>query len=301
MATVPTLQVLYRRASDILFGWKPLPPAEAAYFNLYASDTEGGTYRLIRSKIANQTDKKYRTKVVATIKDAEIGLSTTPPPVVDYWFKLTFVDRIGSESALGDSTPKKVLPAGIEPSFENEQEDKNNHNFAWNDSRKRWEKVLVDDDGKLVVDAQVDIGSITLGNVKVAARSDNTTVEYLLVRDDRVLYVKPLDEFTTITAYDFDTIAASSETTILSHNEGSLFYLTKVICTGEADAIYRLKIGSTIISVERSSWNNRNVKFEFGVKGIEIGGGSTVNVTAEHEESSNQKYEISLMGYKYTA
>jgi len=261
MATVPTLQVLYRRASDILFGWKPLPPAEAAYFNLYASDTEGGTYRLIRSKIANQTDKKYRTKVVATIKDAEIGLSTTPPPVVDYWFKLTFVDRIGSESALGDSTPKKVLPAGIEPSFENEQEDKNNHNFAWkneqedknnhnfawNDSRKRWEKVLVDDDGKLVVDAQVDIGSITLGNVKVAARSDNTTVEYLLVRDDRVLYVKPLDEFTTITAYDFDTIAASSETTILSHNEGSLFYLTKVICTGEADAIYRLKIGSNLL------------------------------------------------------
>jgi len=295
MATAPKLQVLYRRVGDILFGWNPLPATDAAYFNIYASATSGGTYRLVKSNIANQADKTvYRTKVVVYVTDAAAAI----PPNKDYFFKLTVVDRLGTESPLTNSDPVEVYPAGVEWFWENEHEDKNNHNFAWVESRNRWEKVQLTDDGKLITDAEVNIGDITLGNVKVAARADNTTLEYLLVRDDRALIVKPLDEFTTVTAYDNDIISTGVETVILSHNEGTQFYLTKVICSGTADARYALKIGSTTISAERSSWNNRNVKFEFGRKGLDIGAGSVVNVTALHSEPVDQAYEISLFGYK---
>jgi len=293
MAAVPVLQVLYRREGDILFGWKPLSNSDVRFYKLYACATSGGVYTLIKTNITNLVDKTvYQGKVIQPLKDSDIPI----PPKTYWWFKLTFVDFLGVESAIALSAPTEARPAGVEPFFENEDEAKNNHNMAWVQARDRWEKLLLTPDGKLVVDA-----SVTLTSAKVAARPDGTTLEYLLVDSNRqqIVRIDPAS-FSRFDDYEETAIIPNVETDILTYAALSLFYIEKIVCSGTSDAVFKFKVNGITRRTLRNSWNNRNVTFDFSTIARDVLGTQVVTVTAEHIEKSNQNFEVGLSGFTFS-
>jgi hypothetical protein len=312
MPLVPVLQILYRRKGDILFGWKPLLRAEVKSYNLYSSATSGGIYSLVKSNIPNEVDKTvYRGKVISIVKDTEIPIP--PNEYIDvprgglvqgtnYYFKLTFIDQTDVESDIGLSPAIIVKPAQIEPFFENESEERNAHEFAWVESRKRWEKIQLTDDGKLAVDANVTVGDITIENVKVAARPDGTTLEYMLVDNNRKLVVRvDPNSISRINDYEEHTaIAKNVETTILTYTNVQEFFIEKISCSGTGDAVYKFKINGTTYQTLRSSWNNRNMTFDFSTIARKIPANTSVTITVSHVENQLLDFEASLTGFTFT-
>lgn len=312
MAIVSTLQVLYRRKDDILFGWNPLKKSEAKSYNIYSSSASGGPFTLVKSKIQNEVDRTdYRGKVVCLIKDSEIPIpeNFNIPPVqggevrgTTWWFKLTFVDLNNIESNIAISPAIVVRPANVEPFFENENEVQNDHNFGWVDSRHRWEKFLLNDNGELKVDAVVNIDEITLGNVKVAARPDGTTLEYIFVDNNRKLVVR-IDPNSISRVDDYETklnVVKNIETIILTYTNVSPFFVEKIVCGGTGDAVFNFKIDGSTRQTRRTSWNRRDITFDFSTIARKVPGSSTVTITAKHSEKNNQNFEASLNGFTFT-
>lgn len=310
--SLPVLQVLYRRKDDIMFGWKPLAKSVAKYYNIYSSSSSTGPFTLVKTKIPNEVDKTiYRGKVVSLIKDSQIPIPKNEniPPIqggvvsgVEWWFKLTYVDLSNVESNLANSDPIVVRPHYEEPFFENENEVQNSHNFGWVDSRHRWEKLRVNDDGELIVDADVNIDNITLGNVKVAAREDNTTLEWILVDDNRKVIVRP-DPNSISRIRDYEetlNIVKNSETTILTYTNSVAYFIEKIVCSGTGDAVFKMKIDGTTIETKRNSWNRRNITFDFSTIAAKIPATSIVTVTAKHFEKHTHDFECSLRGFTFS-
>jgi len=298
MATAPKVQVLYRRTTDIFFGFLPLLKTEAKSYNLYSAPSATGVYTLLRSGIQNEVDKNYKNKVTILVKDSEIPI----PFNVRYFFKLTFVDSLSIESDINLSPVTTIYPPDVDLHFEAEEQEANNHNFGWVEKNQRWEKILINEDGKLVVDASVDIGDISLGNVKIAARPDGTTVEYVLVDNQRRVVVSQ-DPTAYTRIRDFEShisVLPNVETIVLSYANAQAFYIDKLVCSGSADAKFNLKINGTTIETLRNSWNNRNVTFDFTDRAFNVSGGTTVTVTATHTEKTGQDYEASFFGFTYT-
>lgn len=308
-ATVPVLQILYRREGDILFGWKPLPRTQAKAYNLYACATPTGVYTIVQQNILNEPDKTiYSGKVLATVKDSSIPIP--PNPYIDatkgnlvqgtlYWFKLTYIDPSNLESNIALSPAIIVRPANEAPLLENEAKEANQHIFGWVEERHRWEKILLDADGKLQVDATVDV---TLGNVKVAARPDGTTLEYLLVDNNRELIAR-IDPNSISRINDYEetlAVVKNVETTILTYSNLSDFFIEKIACSGTGDAVFKFKINGATKQTLRSSWNNRNPTFDFSAISRKMTAGDTVTITATHVEQANQNFESSLIGFTFT-
>jgi hypothetical protein len=294
--SVPQLQVLYRRNGDIFFGWIPLSKSEAKTYNLYSSATPAGVYSLFKSGIQNVIDKTYKGKVCALVKDVDVPI----PLNSRYYFKLTAVDASSVESNINLSPFATVYPPTVDPHHEGEAEEANTHNYGWVEQNQRWEKFLLTPDGKLSVDANVEIGDITLENVKIAALADNTTLQYLLVDNDRRLVVK--QDPTSISrfrSYEEASNVPTTETIVYTYTNAGSFFIEKILCTGTADALFKLKINGTTISALRNSWNNRNVVFDFSDKSIQCSAASTVTVTVKHNEKVNQSYETSMFGFTY--
>lgn len=297
MATAPKAQVLYRRNSDIFFGWNPLDKSDAISYNLYSAPTPAGVYVLLKSKIQNNVDKNYKNKVCVLVKDSDIPI----PYNVRYYFKLTFLDSAGIESNIALSPITTVYPPVVDLHFEGEQQEANNHNFGWVEQNQRWEKLLLTSDGKLMVDATVDIGSITIGNVKIAARQDGTTLEYILVDNNRrIITNSDPSVFNRIRDYEeTTTVLPNIETLILSYTNAQAYYLDKVFCSGSADAKFKLKLNGSTIATLRNSWDNRNLIFDYSDKSVFCSAGTIVTVTTLHTESKSQDYEASLLGFTY--
>jgi hypothetical protein len=298
MAVAPKPQVLYRRDGDIFLGWLPLDKTEAKSYNLYGALTSAGVYSLVKSSILNQIDKNYKNKVCTLVKDLDI-----PIPVNSrYYFKLTFLDLADVESNINLSPVTTVYPSTVDLHYEGEQQEANNHNFGWVEQNQRWEKLLLTADGKLMCDATVDIGSITIGNVKIAARPDGVTLEYVLVDNNRRVVVS--DDPTSVNRVrDYEektTVLPNIETIILTYTNPQSYYLEKIICSGTADAKFKVKLNGTAIETLRNSWNNRNIAFDFTNKSVYCSAGTTVTVTAVHAEKTAQDYESSLFGFTYS-
>lgn len=310
MATVPILQVLYRRADDIMFGWQPLLRTEAKGYNLYSSSSDTGSYTLVKSNILNEKDKQYK-KVIVIVKDAEIPIpeNFNIPPIqggvvrgTTWWFKLTYIDQTNTESSLAASPAIVVRPDGVEPFFENENEVQNNHGFAWVEERHRWEKLVLTEDGKLKVDAVVNIGDITVENVKIAARPDGTTLEYILVDSERKVIVRT-DPNSIDRIEDYEEkigVVPNTETIILTYTNSLEHFIEKIVCSGTSDAIFKLKVDGSTIRTLRNSWNDRNVTFDFSTIQRKLAANAVITVTAKHSEIHNQDYESNLIGFTFT-
>lgn len=298
MATAPKVQVLYRRDGDISFGWLPLDKTEAISYNLYSAPTPSGVYSLLKSSIPNRVDKNLRNKVGILVKDSEVPI----PFNTRYYFKLTFIDSASIESDINLSQVTSVYPHTVDLHFEGEQQEANNHNFGWVEQNQRWEKILLTADGKLKVDATVDIGSITIGNVKIAARPDGTTLEYILADNNRRTVVSnDPTVYSRIRDYEeTTTVLPNTETLVLSYTNVQPYYLEKILCSGTADAKFKLKLNGSPIATMRNSWNNRNITFDYSDKSLYCSAGTVVTVTAIHKETQSQDYEASLNGFTYS-
>lgn len=290
---IPQVQVLYRRYGDILFGWSPLSNLEAKSYNIYASPSPSGIYSLIKSGIPNITDKTYKNRVCIYVKDTDVPIPTNKR----YYFKVTAVDPSNVESDINLSDYTNVYPPTVNFHFEGEKQETNSHGYGWSETNQRWEKLLVNEEGKLAVD--VVVGDITISDVKVAALSDNTTLQYMLVDSNRRLVVK--DDPTSInrirTFNKVTDVVKSVETVGLTYTNANTFYIDKIMCTGTSEAWFRVKIGVPTIASLRSSWNERNVIFDFTGNSVQCPAGSVVTVTVEHLETANQDFEISFFGY----
>lgn len=289
--SIPQAQVLYRRAEDILLGWSQLSKSDAKTYNLYACSTPTGVYVLLKNGIPNVVDKNYKSKVIVFVEDSDVPI----PSNTKYYFKVTYVSPFGIESDINLSQYTTVYPAGVAPSFEGEWKEANGHIFGWSDDRLRWEKLLIKEDGKLLVDAE-----ITNSDSKVAALEDDTTLKYLLVDNSRRLVVKQDPTYINrINSYsEMNNIVGGLETTIFTYTNPIVFYIENILCTGTADTLFRLKVSGTTIASLRNNWSNRNINFDFN-KSIRCNAGVTVSITAYHSELANQSYATSFFGYLY--
>jgi hypothetical protein len=299
MITAPKVQVLYRRTNDILFGWHSVDKKDAISFNLYACSTPNGIYSLIKSNIQNNIDKNYK-KVIVYIKDTDIPIPT--PLLTRYYFKLTYIDTLNVESNLLLSQVTTIYPPDVDYHFENEQQEANNHNFAWVEENQRWEKLLLTQDGKLKVDAVVNIGDITISDVKIATLPDDITKKYILVDNQRRTVVsQDPNVFLRFEKFEEHSIINKNvETIILTYSNIQQYFINKICCSGTADALFKLKINGNIIQVLRNSWNNRNIIFDFCDKSLSLLANSTITITCTHYEELIQNYEVSLYGFSYT-
>lgn len=292
MPVAPKAQVLYRRNGDISFGWVPLDSSIAKAYNLYASPTSAGIYVLLKLNIPNIIDKTTK-KVCIFVKDSDVPI--VPP--ARYFFKLTYIDPTNVESNINLSPFTIVFPADVMPYYENEAREANSHEFAWDETDQRWQKLLITPDGKLMVDATFSGGIST----KIATLPDGTTLEYILVDNNRRTVVsEDPSVFSTIKTYNDVSVAPNSETIILTYTNASVFYLEKVVCTGTADAKFALKLNGMTIAILRNSWNNRNVTFDFNDKSLYCAAGTIVTVTALQTEKTNQDYQSNLAGFTYS-
>ena len=299
MPQVPALQILFRRQGDILFGWNVIPKNQVKSYNIYSSPTQSGTYTFLKNIVnSREINSPYKGKTVTYVKDTDVPLPTN----TNYWFKLTTIDTSNVESNINDSIAIVVYPPNIEPFFENEDEVRNAHNMAWVESRHRWEKILLTDDGRLKTDSIVNIDEIQLGNVKVAQKPDNVTLDYMLIDNNRKLIVRNDPDSISRIAH-FQTISninKNLETTLLTYTNASAYYIEKIVCSGSADAVFKMKIDGNIIRVLRSSWNNRNVTFDFSTIARKISPNSIVTITIIHYEKTVQLFEASLEGFTFT-
>ena len=299
MPSAPTVSVLFRRKDDILFGWSPIPLSQCQYYKIYYCSTSAGVYAFLKN-VANSKDTAYgyKGKVVIYVKDADIPI----PPLVRFYFKLTFIDNANVESNIALSTPIEVFPDQIEPFWENEDEPRNNHNMGWVELRQRWEKIQLDANGRLITDAIVNIDSITLGNVKVAQKPDNVTLDYMFIDNDRKLVVRvDPNSISRVASYaEVPNINRNVETTILTYTNASAFFVEKIACSGTADAVFKLKIGATTARTLRNAWNDRNTTFDFSTISKKMPGGSVLTITATHNEKAVQQFEASLEGFTFT-
>jgi hypothetical protein len=299
MPLVPALQILFRRKDDILFGWNVIPKTQVKSYNLYSCATSAGAYSLVKKIVnARDTNTPYKGKTVAFVKDSDIPI----PSQTNYWFKLTIIDSANVESNINDSTAIVVYPQNVEPFFENEDEIRNTHNMAWIESRHRWEKILLTDDGRLKTDAIVNIDEIQLGNVKVAQKPDGTTLDYMLIDDNRKLIVRQdPDSISRIAAYnEISNIVKNVESVLLTYTNIVAYFVEKIVCSGTADAVFKMKIDGNTVRTIRNAWNDRNAIFDFSSIAKKIPAGSTITITIEHTEKTNHKFEASLEGFTFT-
>jgi len=124
----------------------------------------------------------------------------------------------------------------------------------------------------------------------------------MLVDNDRKLVVR-VDPNSISRVNDYEEhvgIAKNVETTILTYTNAAEFFIEKVTCTGTGDAVYKFKINGTTHQTLRSSWNNRNMTFDFSTIARKIPAGAIVTVTANHVENKLLDFESSLIGFTFT-
>jgi len=290
----PTVSVLYRRKDDILFGWPQLPTSQCKYYKLYYCPTLAGIYVFLKD-VPNIKDTAagYKTKVITYVKDSDIPI----PPLVRYYFKLTFIDIANIESNIALSLPIEVFPPQVEPFWENEDEPRNNHNFGWTETRQRWEKLTITDDGKLRVDV-----TATIGDVKVAQKPDNVTLDYIFIDNNRKLVIRTDPESISRIAQYTETpnVVKNVETQILTYVNALPYFVEKVVCSGTSDAVFKLKIAGTTIRTLRNAWNDRNTTFDYSTIARRIPAASIITLTATHAEKVAQNFEASLEGFTFT-
>jgi hypothetical protein len=295
----PTVSVLFRRKDDILFGWPQLPTSQCKYYKLYYCPTPAGIYAFLKD-VPNIKDTAwgYKTKVITYVKDTDIPI----PPLVRYYFKLTFIDTANIESNIALSLPIEVFPPQVEPFWENEDEPRNNHNFGWTETRQRWEKLTITDDGKLRVDATATIVAPIIGTVKVAEKPDNVTLDYIFIDNNRKLVVRiDQDSISRVAQYtETPNVVKNVETQILTYTNALPYFVEKVVCSGTADAVFRMKIGGNTIRTLRNAWNDRNATFDFSTISRRIPAASVVTLIAIHAEKAVQDFEASLEGFTFT-
>jgi hypothetical protein len=144
MATLPKLQVLWRRGVDndreTLFGWIVQPISEINSFKIYQSESSKGPFYLFKDNIPNRISNsmygQFVDKVNYCIKDIEIPIDENKI----HYFKLTYVTPLGAESTLADSPITIVYPPGVQNDTQVDNTHIYGYGFGWSPLENKWKK-----------------------------------------------------------------------------------------------------------------------------------------------------------------
>lgn len=148
------IEPLYKAVNLIKFGWSR--ETDAVSYNIYVGQISG-SLSLIYSGIPDIASQQPvgLGKVVydVTIEDVRTILSLAS--TVDFgnkvlYFAITYVDSVGSESALADSRIVKVPPVGIIPKTMKDDPTINRHPYVYSDELLRWVKVAGSSSGAMI-------------------------------------------------------------------------------------------------------------------------------------------------------
>ena len=148
------IEPLYKSVNIIKFGWNR--ETDAVSYNVYVGLT-ASSLSLLYSDILDIPSKQPvgLGKVIydATIEDVRTVLSLAN--TVNFgnktlFFAITYVDSVGSESALADSTKVEVFPVGIIPKTMKDDPTMNRHGYVFSDALWRWVKMAGSSAGALV-------------------------------------------------------------------------------------------------------------------------------------------------------
>lgn len=99
--------------------------------------------------------------------------------------------------------------------------------------------------------------------------------------------------------YEFAELPAvpvGLETTIVTYMPAVDHRLRRACASGEADAIFNLRINGSIVSRKRNNWTERNVEFVFGEQGIKVNPGDIIEITVISRGDSACPFDASIFG-----
>lgn len=99
--------------------------------------------------------------------------------------------------------------------------------------------------------------------------------------------------------FAFSELAAvpvGTETQVVAFIPGVAHKFKRATASGEADAIFNLKVDGAVVARKRNNWTDRNVDFEFGEQGIDVNPGQTIEITVVSRGDSACPFDGSLYG-----
>jgi len=207
------IEPLYKSQSIIKFGWNR--ESGAVSYKVYVGTLPGtATLLPLAVSIPDSASQQPvgRGKVIydALIEDVRTLLSlasTVSFANKIFYFAITYVDSVGSESALADSTVVEVPPTGITPKEMKDDPTMRRQGFVFNDGVLRWVKMAGSSRGAVITDPS----DYYKANITTEYLYDGTNID-------------------TIKSYLSDTTAAGSPAKLTTYTySGSL--VTKIEIT----------------------------------------------------------------------
>ena len=101
---------------------------------------------------------------------------------------------------------------------------------------------------------------------------------------------------TSLAVYGTASIAITVEATVVTTTPGSDGYLKSVVCSGNAQAIFRIKVNGATIGSARNAWTDRNVTIDLGNQ--KFSSGDVLLVTAENLGKLTADYEARINAFE---
>ena len=154
------IEVLYKAADKITFGWNPEAPTGILGYNVYVGQVSiPGSMTLVTGNVAPQVSndsisyKKVTCNITSAQVQAVLGLTVT----MDFsnlllYFTITYITSAG-ESLIADSVVVEVPPVGVNGRTMREDPSINRHLYGFSDEMQRWIKLAGTGRGALIVDS----------------------------------------------------------------------------------------------------------------------------------------------------
>lgn len=97
-------------------------------------------------------------------------------------------------------------------------------------------------------------------------------------------------------AYGTASIAITVEGTVVSTTPGSDGYITSVVCGGNAQGFFQVKINGTPIAAARNAWTQRTVTIELGQ--LMFSSGDVLSVTSTNLGKLTAAYEARINAFE---
>ena len=150
------IEPLYKSINLIKFGWAR--ESDAASYNIYVGQVSSSLsvlYTGIPDIPSQQPVGLGKVVYDVTIEDVRTLLtlaSTVNFGNKLFYFAITYVDSVGSESLLSDSIIVQVPPVGIIPKTMKDDATINRHGYVYSDSLLRWTKMMGSSSGAVIID-----------------------------------------------------------------------------------------------------------------------------------------------------
>lgn len=150
------IQALYKSTNLIKFGWNR--ESGAVSYKIYVGQI-ATSLTAVASNIPDVPSKQPigLGKVVYDITIEEVRATLSLVSTVNFenkvfYFAITYVDSVGSESSIADSTVAEVPPVGIINKLMKDDPTMNRHGYVFSDSLIRWTKMAGSGRGAVITD-----------------------------------------------------------------------------------------------------------------------------------------------------